>query len=79
MRDAVGTITVQDQRIVAIAFELQGALEAASVEQNIVPFAEFLASQIGRPVPAAGAARATRATHASHFLPCYNLHRRPFS
>jgi Fic family protein len=30
------------------------ALEAASVEQNIVPFAEFLASQIGRPVPKAG-------------------------
>uniref|UniRef100_UPI0030F425B4 Fic family protein n=1 Tax=Phenylobacterium sp. TaxID=1871053 RepID=UPI0030F425B4 len=30
------------------------ALEAASVEQNIVPFAEFLANQIGRPVPKAG-------------------------
>lgn len=30
------------------------ALEAASVEQNIVPFADFLASQIGQPVPAAG-------------------------
>lgn len=29
------------------------ALETASVDQNIVPFAEFLASQIGKPVPQA--------------------------
>lgn len=34
--------------------QYMAALEAASVEQNIVPFAEFLANQIGRPVPAAG-------------------------
>jgi len=29
------------------------ALEAASVEQNIGPFADFLAAQIGRPAPLA--------------------------
>jgi hypothetical protein len=28
------------------------ALEAASVDQNIVPFADFVADQIGRPAPA---------------------------
>jgi len=34
--------------------QYMAALEAASVDQNIVPLAEFLASQIGRPVPKAG-------------------------
>jgi Fic family protein len=29
------------------------ALEAASVDQNIGPFADFLAAQIGRPAPQA--------------------------
>ncbi|WP_426000710.1 Fic family protein [Caulobacter sp. DWR1-3-2b1] len=33
--------------------EYMAALEAASVDQNIVPFTEFLASQIGRSVPKA--------------------------
>ena len=34
--------------------QYMAALEAASVDQNIVPFADFLASQVGRPVPKAG-------------------------
>ena len=29
------------------------ALEAASVDQNIGPFADFLAAQVGRPAPPA--------------------------
>jgi hypothetical protein len=34
--------------------QYMAALEAASVDQNIGPFADFLAAQIGRPAPPAG-------------------------
>lgn len=34
--------------------QYMAALEAASVEENIVPFTDFLANQIGRPPPPAG-------------------------
>ena len=33
--------------------QYMAALEAASVDQNIGPFADFLAAQIGRPAPPA--------------------------
>jgi hypothetical protein len=34
--------------------QYMAALEAASVDQNIIPFTEFLANQMAQPIPKAG-------------------------